>query len=145
MLLPSTPKRWVVHCKQVGRGKEALQYLARYLYRGVISDKNIIEDTGTAITFRYRDSQTQAFKKRTLSGEEFIALLLQHVLPKGFRRARDYGFLHGNAKALLNIVQWVLKVERPAPVAKERFSIKCPHCLGLMRVIGVSAARASPG
>jgi hypothetical protein len=33
-----------------------------------------------------------------LPGEDFMALLLQHVLPKGLRRARDYGFLHGKAK-----------------------------------------------
>ena len=29
-----TPKRWVAHCKKVGKGEQALQYLARYLYRG---------------------------------------------------------------------------------------------------------------
>jgi len=33
-----------------------------------------------------------------------------NILPKGFRRTRDYGFLHGNAKRKLNIVQWGLKV-----------------------------------
>lgn len=142
--LPSTPKRWVVQCQKVGRGKEALQYLSRYLYRGVISDKNILDDSGTEITFRYKDSKTQAENTRTLPGEEFIALLLQHVLPKGFRRARDYGFLHGNAKALLRIVQWVLNVERPPPTQKSPFAVKCSRCLGTMRVIGISLARASP-
>jgi hypothetical protein len=35
------------------------------------------------------------------NGEDFLWLVLQHVLPKGFRRVRDYGFLHGNAKKLL--------------------------------------------
>jgi hypothetical protein len=50
--------------------------------------------------------------------EDFMALLLQHVLPKGLRRARDYGFLHGNAKRLLKIVQWVLRV--PLPVKEEK-------------------------
>jgi hypothetical protein len=34
-------------------------------------------------------------------------LILLHVLPKGFRRTRDYGFLHANARALLNVVQSV--------------------------------------
>ncbi len=141
---PKTPSRWVVQCKNVGQGKEVFQYLARYLYRGVISNKNIIEDSGTEVTFRYRESHTNAWKARTLLGEDFIKLLLQHVLPKGFRRARDYGFLHGNAKALLNILQWVLKVERPKPAPKKTATIVCPHCRGHMHVVGIRPARASP-
>ena len=44
------PKQWVAHCKHVGRGLPALQYLSRYLYRGVISERNIIEDDGTHVT-----------------------------------------------------------------------------------------------
>lgn len=141
---PTTPGRWIVHCQKVGRGKEALQYLSRYLYRGVISNQNIIEDNGTQVTFRYRESKTNQWKTRTLKGEAFIALILQHVLPKGFRRARDYGFLHGNAKAILRIVQWVLQVERPAPIEKRPVKINCLHCRGNMQVMGVRPARASP-
>lgn len=92
-----TPFKWVVHCEKVGRGKEALQYLARYLYRGVVSNHNILEDDGQHVTFQFRDSATQQWMQRRLRGEEFLHLILQHVLPKGFRRARDYGFLHGNS------------------------------------------------
>ncbi len=44
-----------------------------------------------------------------------MALVLQHVLPKGCRRARDYGFLHGNVKRRLKIAQWVLRVLIEAP------------------------------
>ena len=36
------PDAWVVHGKKVGRGEQALLYLGRYLYRGVLPDKNII-------------------------------------------------------------------------------------------------------
>ncbi len=35
------------------------------------------------------------------NSEDFLFLILQHVLPKGFRRVRDYGFLRSNAKRLL--------------------------------------------
>ena len=30
------PKQWIVHCTRVGHGLPALQYLSRYLDRGVI-------------------------------------------------------------------------------------------------------------
>lgn len=143
-----TPNKWIVQCQKVGKGKEALQYLSRYLYRGVISNKNIIVDDGENITFRYIDSETKTWMTRTLSAEDFIGLVLQHVLPKGFRRARDYGFLHGNAKALLKIVQWVLRVHIPRQQAKtktHKACFTCTHCSAPMRVMGIRTARARPG
>ncbi|MCP5011502.1 MAG: transposase, partial [Aestuariibacter sp.] len=120
---PQTPKQWVVQCQSVGRGLPALKYLSRYLYRGVISNQNIIADDGSYVTFQYKDSDTGKLKTRRLRGEDFIALVLQHTLPKGFRRSRNYGFLHGNAKRLLKIVQWVLQVAIPAiePAQRPKF------------------------
>ncbi|WP_347331715.1 transposase, partial [Marinimicrobium locisalis] len=136
---------WVAHCERVGRGQEALQYLARYLYRGVISNRNILDDDGTTVTFRYQNSRDRQWQTRTLPGEDFLWLLLQHVLPKGFRRARDYGFLHGNARPLLNLLQWLLRVPKPPPVERHSVSLPCPHCQGRMRVTGMRPARERPG
>jgi Putative transposase/Transposase zinc-binding domain len=143
LVLEQTPKRWVAHCKKVGRGEQALQYLARYLYRGVISNRHLIKDDGSYVTFRYRDSKTGDWKTRRERGEVFLYLILLHVLPKGFRRARDYGFLHGNAKALLKIVQWVLKVV-VAPARPKPVSI-CRHCGGILVVEGYQPEWPRPG
>jgi hypothetical protein len=120
---------------------QALQYLSRYLYRGVISNRNIIHDDGERITFRYQDGRTKRWETRTLPGEDFMALLLQHVLPQGLRRARDYGFLHGNSKRLLKLVQWVLRVHLPAMLAPKKAQFRCPHCHGSMHVIRMTPAR----
>ena len=95
------PKKWVVNCTNVGKGMTALKYLSRYLYRGVISEKNIIANQDGQITFKYIESKTNIVKYRTLNGEDFLHLTMQHVLPKGFRRVRDCGFLHSNAKCSL--------------------------------------------
>jgi hypothetical protein len=106
----------------VGKGISALKYLSRYLYRGVISEKNIILNQNGQITFRYVESKTGTTRYRSLKGEDFLFLILQHVLPRGFRRVRDYGFLHSNAKKLLAVVQLILRVflhvikERSKPV-----------------------------
>jgi hypothetical protein len=126
--VPATPKKWVVHCKKVGRGLPALQYLSRNLYRGVISNKNIVADDGTYVTFRYTDSKSNTIKTRRVLGEEFMDLVLQHTLPKGFRRSRDYGFLHGNAKRILKIVQWALQIEVPIQALIERKKMVCKKC-----------------
>jgi len=130
------PKEWVVDCSHKGNGINALKYLSRYLYRGVISEKNIISNRNGNVTFKYTESKTGNTQFRTLKGEDFLNLLMQHVLPKGFRRARDYGFLHGNAKKLLFLVQLILYVkikeikQRPRPV------FKCQCCKSPMVVLG---------
>ena len=109
------PEEWVVDCKCVGSGGPALVYLGRYLYRGVIQEKDILRCEDGRVSFRYRDAKTGRTQVRTLSGAAFLWLLMQHVLPKGFRRARNFGFLHPNSKRLIALLQLVLKIA-PSPL-----------------------------
>lgn len=83
----SYPDTWVVDVKSVGTGEKALVYLGRYLYKGVLQEKDIIACENGQVTFRYQDSQTKQVAFRTVSGAKFLWRLLQPVLPKGFRRA----------------------------------------------------------
>ncbi|RLC13790.1 MAG: hypothetical protein DRH93_21510 [Deltaproteobacteria bacterium] len=48
--------KWIVDCSRVGQGITALKYLSRYLYRGVISEKNIISNKNGKITFKFEVS-----------------------------------------------------------------------------------------
>jgi hypothetical protein len=93
----SLPKKGVAQCQRVGRGEPALKYLARYLYRGVIREKNIIRYENGEVSFQYKDSKTNTWNTRTEVAVKFLWMVLQHVLPKGFRKARDYGFSPGGA------------------------------------------------
>ena len=92
-------------------------YLGRYLYPGVLAEKNILACEDGQVTFRYTES-SGATEMRTLPGADFLWLLLQHVLPKGFRRTRDYGFLHGNCKRLIQQLHLLLRVYLPKPKEK---------------------------
>jgi hypothetical protein len=99
------PEKWVVDCKGVGNGHKALVYLGRYLYRGVIQESDIIGCDNGAVSFRYRDSKTGKMAVRSVSGATFLWLVLQHVLPRGFRRSRNFGFLHPNSKRLIALLK----------------------------------------
>ena len=145
MTLPVTPDRWVVQCQEVGYGDSAIRYLSRYLYRGVISDRQIRCDDGTHVTFEYTDSRTRTIKTRTLAGEDFLKLILQHVLPKGFRRVRDYGFLLGHARTLLTTIQWILRVSITAKRRVRRAVFACPHCQQNMVIIRRKLPKPQPG
>jgi len=131
----SLPYKWVVDCTHVGKGLSALKYLSRYLYRGVIIENDIVSSQDGNVTFKYVESSTGKTRYRTIKGEDFLWLVFQHVLPKGFRRVRDYGFLHGNAKKLLSLVQMVLQVLIEACAPRPRPVFKCPKCQAPMQIM----------
>ncbi len=141
----SVPKKWVVNCKHAGNGPSALKYLARYLYRGVIGENNIVANQNGNITFKYVESRTGKILYRTVKGEDFLWFVLQHVLPKGFHRVRDYGFLHGNSKKLLSLVQLVLQVFIKACAPRSRPAFKCPICQSPMRILFIGRPAWSSG
>jgi hypothetical protein len=71
----NVPPKWVVDCEHVGKGITVLKYLSKYLYRGVISEKNIISNQNGQVTFRYIESKTGDIRHRTQ--------LILHVVIKG--------------------------------------------------------------
>ncbi len=138
LVLPKRyPKKWVVHCKSVGAGDKALTYLGRYLYRGVIQEKDIVACENGNVTFRYQNSKTKQTAYKTVSGAKFLWLVLQHVLPKGFRRARNFGFLHPNSKRLILLLQLLLRLDPNRALAwmKKRPQWLCSCCGAKMKII----------
>ena len=131
------PDTWVVDVKSVGSGEKALIYLGRYLYRGVIQERDIVACESGQVTFRYRHSKRKRFEYRTLPGAQFLALILQHVLPKGFRRARNFGFLHPNSKRLIGLLQYLLGFDPKRALAhlKPRPGLRCPRCGAPMLIV----------
>ena len=112
-------------------------YLGRYLYRGVIREKDILACENGRVTYRYQNSKTKKMERRTVGGVAFLRLILQHVLPKGFRRSRNFGFLHPNSKRLIQLVQLLLKrVPKPIVAAlRKRPTLRCPCCGGEMKIV----------
>ena len=143
------PEQWVVDCKAVGGekgGHNVMLYLGRYLYRGVVQERDILRCEGDRVTYRWRDSKSRTMQTRTISGVEFLRLMLQHVLPKGFRRARSYGFLHPNCKrgvALLRLLALRRRAKTPpagsqaqaAATMSERPKLLCRCCGAPMHIV----------
>src|SRR5471030_1580121 len=119
-------QKWVVDCKYVGSGEKALIYLGRYLYRGVVAEKDIVACDNGQVRFRFRNAKTARMEQRTVSGAHFLWLVLQHVLPKGFRRARNFALLH-----------LLLKFDPSRALAwvKERPPILCTCCGAVMTIV----------
>lgn len=143
-LLPATnPARWIVQCQHIGQGLPALKYLSRYLYRGVIAETQLVAfDPATqAVTFRYQEGKTRRRRLRALPIVEFLWRLMIHVLPSGYRRVRDFGFLHSNAKTTRALIQVVLRVVIPSAPPRAQACFRCPTCQAAMTVIAVLNSR----
>lgn len=107
------------------------------VYKGVIQEKDIIACENGQVTFRYQNSKTKRFEYRTVSGTKFLWLILQHVLPKGFRRARNFGFLHPNSKRLIALLQVLLNFDPKRVLAwvKQRPPLTCRCCGAVMNIL----------
>ncbi len=100
------------------------------LYRGVIREQDIVPCGDGQVTFRYRNAKTGGMEWRTVSGPDFLWLVLQHVLPRGFRPARNFGLLHPNCKCLIALLHFLLKfVPRLASARVKKWApIVCTCC-----------------
>jgi hypothetical protein len=138
-------KDWVVYSKPPFGGPEyVLQYLGRYTHRVAISNHRLVSCADQKVTFRWRDSaHNNEQKLMTLSLDEFLRRFLLHVLPKGFVRIRNFGFLANRRRAtvlslcfqLLGAVQQP-QSEQEASAANESSPLwLCPQCGGPMVVV----------
>jgi hypothetical protein len=137
-------KRWVVHSQFAGRGHQALSYLSRYVSKTAIASTRLRRQNDHTVTFSYRESRTNTERTLTLSGEAFLHRFLQHVLPKGLRRIRSFGWLSPAAKSRFEQVCTLLDV-RVNRAARPAFtvSVACPHCQNPMRRVA-QFGRAPP-
>ena len=103
----------VVHAKPVGKGKEALTYVAPYIFRVAISNRRIISLQNDMVTFEYKNSKTKVMERRTLHAIDFLELFVKHVLPDNFIKVRTYGLCHHSNKLILDKLAVLLNWKRP--------------------------------
>lgn len=146
-------KEWVVYAKRpFGAPEQVLSYLGRYTHRVAISNDRLVKFEEGKVTFRWKDYRhSNRQKLMTLRAEEFIRRFLLHVLPKGFQRIRQYGFLSNRSRReKLARCRRLLGVEEqkaePAAASEDYLGryeavtgislVTCPVCqLGRMRRI----------
>ena len=136
---------WVVYAKPPFGGPEhVLRYLGAYTHRVAISNHRLVALADGNVTFRWRDS-AHGNKKRlmTLPVEEFLRRFLLHLLPRGFVRIRNFGFLANRRRAeflplCFRLLQDAAEVSpaTTSPAADHSHSLwNCPLCGGTMHVV----------
>jgi rubredoxin len=144
-LRPLHRQDWVVYLKRPFGGPEyVVHYLGRYTHRVAISNHRLVSFSDGQVTFRWRDSAHHNEQRLlTLSLDEFLRRFLLHILPKGFVRIRNFGFLANRKRATLLPLCFHLLGATPQPQDEQHASStedgpdlwRCPKCGGPMKVI----------
>ena len=134
-------REWVVYAKPPFAGAEqVLKYLARYTHRVALSNDRLLRHQNGQVTFSWKHYAAGGRRQQmTLSGVEFLRRFLQHVLPQGFVRIRQFG-LWSNAQRTKQLTRCreLLAATRPAEVPaptsesmtddQQDDPPRCPHC-----------------
>src|SRR5262244_2976303 len=144
-LRPLHRQHWVVYLKRpFGGPAYVVQYLGRYTHRVAISNHRLVSFKDGQVTFRWRDSAHHNEQKlMTLSVDGFLRRFLLHILPKGFVRIRNFGFLANRRRSTLLPLcfHWFGSAQEPqaeqgASSSKDSSDLyHCPKCGGPMKVI----------
>jgi hypothetical protein len=142
----------------VQKGKVPSQYqsLARYVAKYVVSPpiavRRIDRYDGHRVTYHYRSHRTDRVEHETVDVDTFIGRMVQHTLPKGFKRIRYYGVqatktfakvkrlireavakMEGVIKGAIKIIARLTYRQRYEQ-STGRDPLICPHCRGEMGV-----------
>jgi hypothetical protein len=142
-LRPLFRKDWVVYSKRPFGGPEhVLRYLGRYTHRVAISNHRLVSFADDTVTFRWRDSaHNNEQRSLPLSVDEFLRRFLLHLLPEGFVRIRNFGFLANRRRATtlplcFQLLGAAPQTEQAASTARPSDLWSCPKCGGPMMVVG---------
>lgn len=140
---------WVVYVKPAFGGAPAvLRYLGRYTHRVAISNHRLLAFDGEHVTFSYKDyARGNQRRTMTLTAMEFLRRFVQHILPRGFVRIRQSGFLANTCRATrIALARTVLARPASATTATDattpattetptRATWACPRC-GAAMIVG---------
>jgi len=136
-------KIWYVFIgKRLDDASFTIHYIGRYTKRPVISETRIFKYDGNTVSFLYKDTGTGKKTHLTLTVEDFIKRLIQHIPDKHFRQIRYYGIFAPKSQATGLDIARELVAQPPARMIKpqpqnwrdRRISqngvdpLICPHC-----------------
>ena len=133
---------WVVYAKPAfGGPTQVLRYLGRYTHRVAISNHRLLAFDGERVTFRWKDyAHRNKQRKMTLHATEFLRRFTQHILPRGFVRILQYGFLANRCRSPnLAIARQLLSITPKPPAtcpasASDAPTWRCPKCGAAMQI-----------
>ena len=142
----SPSKQWNVQVKDVGKGQNAVRYLAKYAMKSAFSEERLLGyDARGNLRIKWTCSTTGKVSVLTLTVMEFIRRWLLHVLPKGFARIRHYGFMSAaGIKKRLRLRALLGEIGEPTVELPSLPPMCCEDCGGELKLIRILKAPRPP-
>jgi hypothetical protein len=124
------------------------RYVAKYVVSPPIAVRRIDRYDGERVTYHYRSHRTERVEHETVDVHTFIGRMMQHTMPKGFKRIRYYGVqatkTFAKVKVLIQealakvvgVVKGAIKIiarltyRQRYEQSTGRDPLRCPHCRG---------------
>src|SRR5262249_40007626 len=134
------------------RYQRVARYVPKYVVSPPIAVQRIDRYDGERVTYHYRSHRTDRVEHETVDVDTFIGRMVQHTMPKGFKRIRYYGVqatkTFAKVKAVIQLalakvegvvrgaVQIIARLTYRQRYAQStgRDPLICPHCRGEMQV-----------
>ena len=99
-------KEWVVYfCKRYDHARGVAKYLSRYVKSGPFKNSQICSVDNQRVAFRYKSHTTGRVEKLSLSVDDFIKRLMEHVPLPGKPSVRYCGLYTSTMRARLNLAR----------------------------------------
>lgn len=99
-------KRWHAQIEPAyDHANGVFKYVGRYICRGPISERRIVDYDGKNVTIAYVHQEKHDSETFTLTAQRFIERILSHVPEKGTHVVRSYGLFHANCLEKLNLAR----------------------------------------
>jgi Putative transposase/Transposase zinc-binding domain len=134
------------------QSQSVARYVAKYVVSPPIAVRRIDRYDGERVTYHYRSHRTDRMEHETVDTDTFIGRMMQHTMPKGFKRIRYYGVqatktfarvkvviqaalakVEGVIKGAVKIIARLTYRQRYAQ-STGRDPFRCPYCQGEMEV-----------
>jgi Putative transposase/Transposase zinc-binding domain len=134
------------------RYQSLARYVAKYVVSPPIAVRRIDRYDGERVTYHYRSHRTDRVEHETVEVDTFIGRMVQHTMPKGFKRIRYYGVqatktfakvkaviqaalakVEGVVRGAVKIIARLTYRQRYAQ-STGRDPLICPHCRSEMEV-----------
>lgn len=94
---------WVVNSQAPDSDKHnpqhVVRYLSRYVAKSAIGDNRIGKVDNGKVHIRYFDRKNKQSKTEIITEFQFMKRMIMHILPKGFKKVRFFGFMANRYRA----------------------------------------------
>ncbi|MDI6855330.1 MAG: transposase, partial [Candidatus Thermoplasmatota archaeon] len=135
---------WLPKESRIESRREISKYVGRYIRHPAVANSRICRYDGKEVTFWWRDNGGEIHYK-TMSVDEFIKAIIQHIPERQFRLIRYYGAYNRRDKRIFK------KALQQSTIAQTKlfdfdkiWRFRCPKCGSKMEVIWYMSGHPPP-